>query len=379
MRSIAAVLPEAPFPLRVERRRLTSLAWTSVRALGFLPPLYVDSVLGHPWTWLPPYREDSEFRILDPRQPRRAVEFLADIGLPGFATGASSGPSRRLDPLIWRPTRAFFHPDHLGRYRHDPKERWFFINGIATNEAVAAMNARCLARLFHRPLTVVLNSTNSALVDLAECALGKGLEIMTEPSRVAFPLIAEALADHECERVVLICHSQGTIIASNVLRALASESFRRELYGTVSLARMAAGLRLPKRLDESLDLRKLEIYAFANCADSMEYVPGLRSFSREAPVPWIESFGNEHDLVARLGMLAPRARQRGIRIDGALYRRDGAWGHLLNEHHLFAIADHLVALEKVPDPYRRFDANGGGSAARPRLYEYAAGGEASIY
>jgi len=112
---------------------------------------------------------------------------------------------------------------------------------------------------------------------------------------------------------------------------------------------------------------------------SMEFVPGLRSRSEQVPVPWIESFGNEHDLVARLGMLAPRQRQRGIRIDGPVYRQKGAWGHLLNEHYLLAIADHLSAPERVQNPYLRFADDGEESPATPRLYSYFAGGQTSPY
>ena len=52
-------------------------------------------------------------------------------------------------------------------------------------------------------------------------------------------------------------------------------------------------------------------------------------------LPRIESYGNEHDLVARLGMLAPD--QSDIQIAGPRFRHDGAWGHLLNAHYLRAI------------------------------------------
>ncbi len=356
-------------------RSLRSLVRTSLRALAVSPPLYIDALFGHPWTWIPPHREDSEFRILDPLSTRRAIEYLSDVAVPGFARDSWNWLPPGVDPMVWRPTRVFFHPDHRGRYRQSREDQWFFINGVATNEAVAVMNASFLARLFHRPLTVVLNSTNSLVVDLAECAVGKSLEIMTEPARVAFPLIAEAVADPACRRVVLICHSQGTIIASNVLEALVSRAFRRKLYGALSLRKVAGGIHLPESLDERLDLRKLEIYAFANCADTMEHVPGLASRSSRAPVPWIESFGNERDVVARLGMLAPAARLRGIRIDGPIFCRPGAWGHLLNEHYLFAIADHLAAPEEVADPYPRLA--GEHSVSRPRLYDYYAGGPAS--
>ena len=54
MRTAAAeVTSDAPFPRAVEQRGLSSLARTSLRALAIVPPLYIDSVFGHPWTWIP--------------------------------------------------------------------------------------------------------------------------------------------------------------------------------------------------------------------------------------------------------------------------------------------------------------------------------------
>ena len=73
----------------------------------------------------------------------------------------------------------------------------------------------------------------------------------------------------------------------------------------------------------------------ATCANQMRYI--RPATVDEAPLPWIEHFGNQQDIVARLGMLAPRAAHWGIQIDGPIYVQSGAWGHLLTEHHLFAI------------------------------------------
>ena len=79
------------------------------------------------------------------------------------------------------------------------------------------------------------------------------------------------------------------------------------------------------------ELAKLEIYCFANCAREMTY------FDEAARIPWIESFGNEHDLVARLGMLAPHPEEWQITIDGPRYLHKDSWGHLLNAHYLYYI------------------------------------------
>ena len=42
-------------------------------------------------------------------------------------------------------------------------------------------------------------------------------------------------------------------------------------------------------------LKKLEIYAVANCATKMEYI------LKNEQLPYIESFSNENDFVLRLG------------------------------------------------------------------------------
>ncbi len=90
----------------------------------------------------------------------------------------------------------------------------------------------------------------------------------------------------------------------------------------------------------------------------------------------IESFGNQYDLVARLGMLAPKPGLRGIRIDGPRYIRRDAWGHLLNDHYLAAIEDtqragHARGGRGGAAPYRaaRPDRAGGRGAAVVRVHQ----------
>ena len=120
------------------------------------------------------------------------------------------------------------------------------------------------------------------------------------------------------------------------------------------------------------ELAKLEVYCFANCANTMPYIGAWDG----RPVPWIENFGNEHDIVARLGMLAPRAEHWGIDIAGPRYEHRGAWGHLLNEHY-------LAAIERCQKSGRRpggdgtsapYELVGGAVDAAPRLFGYINGG-----
>ena len=124
-----------------------------------------------------------------------------------------------LDTFFYQPTVILQRPDQYGSYTSYPREKWFFINGIMTNDDVAQLNAAYLSDLFHRPITLIQNSTCGLVSDLAECALGKQWRRTTEAVKKAFPAIHAALKS-EKEKVVIIAHSQGTIIASVVLQLL---------------------------------------------------------------------------------------------------------------------------------------------------------------
>jgi len=344
-------------------------------------------------------RRFSEYNILNPLDPLTAARFLADVTVPAFPESAPDLARTLFLPainrLFWRPTRFFRQPDEYDDVCSFPREHWFFINGIMTNEEVARYNSACLTHLFHRPLTVVQNATCSGTVDLLECVAGKGLKfcnrrIMTEPAWRATTAILEALNRDEIETVVVVAHSQGTIILSNVLatieEALKSEfateenprwhRFTRNLMGEVktenlkilrnNLAHALAVFTEDKSVKVMDRLMKLELYTFANCADRMRYV------AESEKLPYMEHFANEFDWVARLGILSP-VRADGaatIEIDGPVYLQEREWGHLLNEHYLMAIDDHLYPgagrHSRVENPFPP----GGGGPARPRLYDY---------
>ena len=397
-------------PSPIERPGLGQLTGIAAAALRFWPPLYVQSILGPARLWLPPHRELSEFSIIDLRRAIRSLRYLTAVNVPAIGRRP---PARiesllpdLLERLLWRPTARFDELAPEEAAGAHPRERWFYINGVATNEDVARLNARLLTRMFHRRVTVIQNSTRSLGVDLAECAIGKEFRTdpevphhftFTEPALEATIAVLEALNQPEIDKVVLIAHSQGTIIAANVLRAAAralgsarSGKRRRDLLRRA--ARRVAG-ELSARLDPRVGelrqrlaatlavfidrrasalsrLEKLEVYTFANCADKMRWIVrrGQRVY------PWIENFANRRDLVARLGVLSPyRDRPQAIAIDGPVYVKEagGGWGHLLNEHHLFDILDHLEAPGEVANPY---SPETGGMPAVPRLYGYFRGG-----
>ncbi len=223
--------------------------------------------------------------------------------------------------------------------------------------------------------------------------MGKQSSWNVEPAVVAFPLLYDALKDPRKSRVVVIAHSQGTIIMANVLRLLKGvykgprpETGERGLMEEL----MPSGYAPPEfvypdhtRVDlgdfaplYDDELAKLEVYLFANCANQMPYLRGPESDL--PPLPWIESYGNECDIVARLGMLAPHACEHGIELAGPMYQHDSAWGHLLGAHYLSPLATHQRRGRKRggrnnADPFvlRNPDAP---HFEWPRLFDYINGG-----
>jgi len=354
----------------------------------------VPAILGQPSTWLPPYHRYSEFRMLDLWRLGRSIQYLVNVTLPTIPVSPPTFGPPLLNTFFWRPTVILQRPDQYGSYTSFPREAWFFLNGIMTNDAAAQLNAAYLAYLFHRPITLIQNSTCGTIADLLECALGKQWHRTTESVIQALPPIYDALKG-EKERVVLIAHSQGTIIAAVVLsllykltRPTTAIPGAMGLLGEISAAQPYAPPEFvyPDESRFQLDdfdpltedeLAKLEVYCFANCATTMPYYRPP-TYDR-APIPWIESFGNQHDIVARLGMLAPNAATWNIVIDGPRYVRQDGWGHLLNQHYLIAV-EHAQKVGRKRGgqggraPYDLVNVDVFPDFTTPRLFMYLNGG-----
>ncbi len=357
-------------------------------ALWFTPPDYARSLLGSPATWLGRHAPDRELELAQPRYLPGNLETAYRIALPSWP-----GRPAWIPPAV--PTFGLFRESAVRPYPLEaeprnpyPRESWLFLNGICTDERVLELNARCLHRLFGRPLTLLHNQTYGIALDLAECALGKGWLAATEAVRKLFPAFYSELKRPDLDRVVLIAHSQGTILAAiflamlrelltglpavgspesqranALLRAAPAERRVRSArvlkagggaagarfvsittdYGTelTDSPEMGTGIdRVARWLDWSADavlglprldpgeLRRLEIYCFATCATDM------RELVRRDHTPYMEHFGNTRDLVARLGMFAPLQGPGRTRIDGLRFARPGAWGPLLAAHYL---------------------------------------------
>jgi hypothetical protein len=323
----------------------------------------------------------SEYLMFASRDVRRSAKYVANVLIPSFHRHAPKWVPARLRSVFFHQTTIDRWPVQAGRYDSFPAEEWFFVNGILTDPGMARWNADYLAAIFHRPFTIIQNATDGPVADLLECADEKAFGMNGEPVDVGFPEVYRALKDATKDRVVIIAHSQGTLVSAVMARLL------RLVYNRVgellSAAEQAEELVALRRAGVTLDpnafagvttaeLERLEIYCFANCASEMRYV------DPDAGLPWIESLGNEHDLVARLGMLAPDRKNEEIAIDGSLWVHRGAWGHLLNVHYLRAIdiaqggGSSPGPATTTGKPYEQF---GGTAAPAPRLFGYINAGK----
>ncbi len=252
-----------------------------------LPPRnIVTSLLGSPTTWL----KDplSEFRLY--KNMPEAIQTVAALSI------------QRTFPLRDEPTS-------IPRQEEDTfrDESWFFINGIATTVPILRMNGEYFKELFGRPLELISNPSDGVFIDLFECVFGRSFDMSTKPAEYATSRIDDAITSDSIKKVVLLCHSQGGIIASNVVKNLIKKHRGKNV------------------------LKKLEVYTFGCAADEFEVDRALSKVTGRL-VPYVEHYANLGDVVARVGVL-----QKQINVEddyfGEIYEVDKQ-GHLLNAHYL---------------------------------------------
>ena len=278
-----------PWQLAIrDERAVGELVGSVTDALAMAPTSWVPSFLGLPSSWGPaPY---SEYELLWSGDVPRLARYLVDVGIPsvpGRAPGWVPGP---LASLFWHPSHVDRHPDENGRSDSHPREAWFFINGILHDDALAQMNGDYLAYLFHRPITLLQNSTDGALVDLLECAVER-LGATAEDVDAAFPPLMKALKDPEKERVVVIVHSQGTLILAVVLELI------KHIYARTSSNRLsdadvdaihrrtrAEGMRFDRRHIKPLNARELGRLEWDVTVEALNTITGATERLADTPV-----------------------------------------------------------------------------------------------
>lgn len=179
----------------------------------------------------------------------------------------------------------------------NPSNKFLFINGIATNDDLELMNQKRLEDLIGEPVDCLLDPTNTILIDLIDCFNGIRFVVSDSTVLLLYQLIINTITDQSINKLVLMGHSRGTLIIGQVL------------------------LKLMGLNDQYL--KKLEIYAFANC--SMYFK------QKSNNLPYLESIGNELDTIAGFGMFNKSLTNV---VDGNVLIAKGKTGHLLNSHYL---------------------------------------------
>lgn len=183
---------------------------------------------------------------------------------------------------------------------------------------------------------MLIRARRSGIIfDLIECLIQRCFTYATADVREAYPLIKKALLDSDCDKVVLILHSQGGI---------------------------EGGLVIDWLLDElaQSNLERLEVYTFANAANhfnnphrtykTKQNGSGSSRFpSRyDYSIGYIEHYANSADMVSCIGVLHFITIPN--RYMGRLFIRAGS-GHLLNQHYLdtmFTLGPDHKVLENNP-------------------------------
>jgi hypothetical protein len=135
----------------------------------------------------------------------------------------------------------------------------------------------------------------------------------TQETRNGYTLVKRALEDSQCDKVVLILHSQGGIQGSLIIN---------ELVDTISKE----------------DIHKLEVYTFAAAANHFNDATCIVSWPKECLIRHIEHYANSGDFVSRLGVLNFSKAPANLtnHFVGHLFERPGS-GHMLNQHYLDTI------------------------------------------
>lgn len=312
-------------------------------AMFWSPWKNLKSIVGDPSTFLPPYPWYAEYTLFQPRDWRavkRLLRFLADMTLlwykeppPTSKPIASAAPDLIHTQDTLAEVSAWMGSEEpvalwTKKGRAFPGESWIYVNGIITDGTLAKLNGEYLATLFRRKIKVLHNPTDALVFDVFETLISRLWESYSRADEFVYAHVLTELEKPSIDRVVVIAHSQGTVIFGNVIKKL-EETHPNLLY-------------------------KLEGYTMANCAQTMRQIQD----NQDRRVPFLEHFANTQDTVARLGVLAAGGQRRGeVHIDGRVFVRK-AFGHLLNTHYLQAVAK------------RQFAESHGASA---RLYDYLGG------
>ena len=221
-----------------------------------------------------------------------------------------------------------------------PDELWIHINGMITDLEKAKRQCKCIYKTFGRPVKLMHNPTDGAVLDMMECMMGKsGLfrHGYTRPRDFLKKVLGEEMKK-DYKKIVLVAHSQGTIITGNVIA-----DFNDIIDGTKECSDEEKALVKD-------NMSKMEVFMVASAA---HHVSGKH-------VSHLECLSNRGDVVAFLGHLFPKILKPfwlNTRGAGMLYENyddhveKSAWGHSLDPHYVTPIANGSFPGSKLATTY----------------------------
>ncbi|KAF2157886.1 hypothetical protein K461DRAFT_274123 [Myriangium duriaei CBS 260.36] len=193
--------------------------------------------------------------------------------------------------------------------RYNSRYRWIFVNGIAVGKTTLRQELKVISETFNAPVLGVNNRTYGFLGDLVECIFQRDIHWQTSETRIAEPIITKYLEDTtNVDKVILVAHSQGGIIASDILNVLFSQVSWASIHD------------------------RLEVYTFGSAALQFQN-PWLDAEHEQRVIRHMEHYCHEKDLVTQFGALASVDR-KDEKYLGKVFVAKGWKGHLFNQHYL---------------------------------------------
>ena len=136
---------------------------------------------------------------------------------------------------------------------------------------MAKFEASQLSMMFQRDIELVYNPSYGMMYDICQSIGGRTFEIMAQPTIVLELAIKEALNQPNNNKIIIISHSNGTIVTANALRKLLVDA---------------------KPEERSKIEKTVEVFNFCNMATHLPMI-------EKGPI--YESFGNPQDPMSMLG------------------------------------------------------------------------------
>ena len=264
-------------------------------------------------------------------------------------------------------------PTVLAQHAQYASERWFFLNGCCVTGHALQCNINLLSETFGRPVQAVHNRTYGILGDLVECIIQRAFRFYSAETWQSYGFIKAYCMDPEVTKVVMIGHSQGGIMASQILDELymdlpSDAVSKLEVY---TFGNAAAHFNNPlRRMVESemgfttdtVPTPRSLICPTASPTSTISPIAPLTTLSNPpAPsstmppptpirgttrgstispllpkrvIPHIEHYCNSEDMVTRWGSLYSARAILDNRFCGHIFINEGATGHMLNQHYL---------------------------------------------